>query len=110
MRRRGPSPIVPSLMVGVLGLLIFGPMISSLAEYVLPLFHVGDEDVAFNFWMVLPLLLLLLIHLISSCFPSRGNRYFGTKQGSSSSSYDADGYGLGSLLLLVIFFVLYNVW
>ncbi|KAJ6877453.1 hypothetical protein NC651_030253 [Populus alba x Populus x berolinensis] len=105
----GPSPIVPSLMVGVLGLVLFGPMIMSLADYILPLFQAGDEDVAFNFWTVLPLLLLLLIHTISSCFPSRGSRYFGTKQGSSSSSYD-DGYGLGSLLLLVLFFVLYNVW
>jgi hypothetical protein len=95
-------------MMGVPGLIILGPSILSLADYVLPLFQAGDEDVAFNYWE-LPLLLLLLIHLLSSCFPSRDNRYFGTKQGSSSSSYDADGYGLGSLPFLVLFFVLYNV-
>jgi len=101
-------PIVPSPMMGVPGLIILGPSILSLADYVLPLFQAGDEDVAFNYWE-LPLLLLLLIHFLSSCFPSRDNRYFGTKQGSSSSSYDADGYGLGSLPFLVLFFVLYNV-
>ena len=91
--------------MGVPGLIILCPSILSFADYVLPLFQAGDEDVAFNYWE-LPLLLLLLVHLLSSCFPSRDNWYFGTKQGSSSSSYDADGYGLGSLPFLLLFFVL----
>lgn len=88
----GPSPIVPSLMVGALGLVIFGP------------------SLACNSWMLLPLLLLLLINVISSWFPSSGDQYFGAKQGSSSGSINDDEYGFGSFLLLVLFFILYNVW
>ncbi|OAY44507.1 hypothetical protein MANES_08G156100v8 [Manihot esculenta] len=107
MGNRGPSPVVPSLMVGILGLIVFGPM---LMEYVVPLFEAGeDEGASFSFIMVLPLLLLVILHLISTLCPRLG-MCCSTRQRSSSYGHDSEGYGLGTLLLLVLFFVLYSIW
>lgn len=109
MRNRGPSPLVPSLMVGVLSLIIFGPSLLYLSEYILPLFQGGDEEgglVASFAILILPIILLVLIHLLTICFPVRNNRAGNLQIGSSG--YD-DGFGLGTLLLVVLFFILYNV-
>lgn len=109
MRNRGPSPLVPSLMVGVLSLIIFGPSLLYLSEYIIPLFQGGDEEgglVASFAILILPIILLVLIHLLTICFPVRNNRAGNLQIGSSG--YD-DGFGLGTLLLVVLFFILYNV-
>lgn len=96
-------------MVGILGLVIFGPTVLSLTETVMPLFQVwtDEEDGTATFTMLLvPVLLLVLIHFLSKLFPSR--RYGSYGGGSYSSNYDAEGFGLGSLILVVLFLVLYN--
>ncbi|KAJ8771331.1 hypothetical protein K2173_026508 [Erythroxylum novogranatense] len=76
MWKTGPSPVVPFLMVGVLGLVVFGPTLMSLLEYAQPLIQMDDEGGFYPLMMMLPLLLLLLIHLISSCCPTQGDKCY----------------------------------
>ncbi|KAI8562041.1 hypothetical protein RHMOL_Rhmol03G0004200 [Rhododendron molle] len=122
MRSQGPSPWVPLLMVGVLSLIVFGDMISSIAEFVLPLLLLrgggeeededdegGDEDGGATIKIFLPLILLLLVHFLAVFSPTL-NIFSAFNRRSECSDYDSDGFGLGALLLLVLFFVLYNVW
>lgn len=106
MRSRGPSPLVPSLMVGVLGLVILGPTLLSILEFVLPLFQAEG----FYLVMVIVLLsLLVLVQLLSIFFPAMPLFSSPSLQQTSSSAFD-DGFGLGTILLLVLFLVLYNFW
>ncbi|OWM64332.1 hypothetical protein CDL15_Pgr014122 [Punica granatum] len=110
----GPSPLVPSLVVGTLGLVIFGPTLLSLLEVVPPVLLSSEEDdegrggVGFSLTMALLCVsLLLIIQLFSWLFPSRGTPLSYPQYGSGDD-HD-DGFGLGSLLLLLLFFVLYSV-
>ncbi|KAJ0087168.1 hypothetical protein Patl1_08045 [Pistacia atlantica] len=106
MRNRGPSPLVPSLMVVVLGSVIFGPRLLSMMEFFSPLFEAGDSEGTLVIVLLL-LLMLLLIHFLSTFLPTLR---FPSRPGfhqTSSSGFDTDGFGLGSLLLVVLFFVLY---
>ncbi|WOG95657.1 hypothetical protein DCAR_0414984 [Daucus carota subsp. sativus] len=108
MGNRGPSPVVPFLMVGVLSLIIFGPTLLYLSEFIIPLFLGDEESGLFSFLMLLlPIVLLAIIHLITLCFPTR--RYGAGNVQSLSSGYDSDGFGVGTLLLVVLFFILYNL-
>ncbi|XWS42787.1 hypothetical protein CRYUN_Cryun16bG0044400 [Craigia yunnanensis] len=66
MRSKGPSPLVPSLMVGVLGLVIFGPSLLSILDFVLPLFQAGDSDGG-SFY-VLMVLCFFYYWSLCSCF------------------------------------------
>ncbi|EXB70623.1 hypothetical protein L484_023808 [Morus notabilis] len=101
MRERvGPSPLVPFLTVGTLGLLICWPLLLSLWEIVIPILQLGS-----GLAMVL-LILVLLIHLLSSYFPTLGSSCFG--YGYASASDGGDGFGFGMILLL-LFLVLYNL-
>ncbi|WCJ27678.1 hypothetical protein M5689_009406 [Euphorbia peplus] len=111
MGNRGPSPVVPFLAVGVLGLIIFGPLLMSLVEFVLPLFQASDEEdeAPFSLFMVLPLILLLVVHLMSSVCPKFGSSYSSIQQ-THAPSYDSGESGLGTLLLVLLFFVLYYIW
>ncbi|XWS57938.1 hypothetical protein CRYUN_Cryun09bG0215900 [Craigia yunnanensis] len=109
MRSRGSSPLVPSLMVEVLGLVIFGPTLLSILEFVLPLFQAGDPDSS-SFYVALVLVLLLLlvlVQLLSTFFPTLRMFSSPSLHQTSSSAFD-DGFGLGTLLLVVLFLVLYN--
>ena len=113
MGSRGPSPLVPSLMLGALSLVIFGGTRQYVVEWVLALmFQSGSEEatgVASFMTLLLPISMLLIIHLLTKFFPGR-NVSSPVNQQSSSSAYDAEGFGLGSLLLVVLFYVLYNLW
>lgn len=121
MRSQGPSPWVPLLMVGVLSLVVFRDMVSSIAEFVLSLLLLGggeeeeedeeggDEDGGATIKIVLPIILLLIIHFLAVFSPTL-NIFSAFNQRSERSEYDSDGFGLGALLLLVLFLVLYNVW
>ncbi|XVF42717.1 hypothetical protein PTKIN_Ptkin01aG0386600 [Pterospermum kingtungense] len=113
MRSRGPSPLVPFLMVGVLGLVILGPTLLSILNFVLPLFQAGDSDSgSYDLAMVLVLVsLLVLVQQLSMFFPILPLLSPPSLQQTSGSAfYDDDGFGLGTLLLVVLFFVLYNFW
>ncbi|KAJ7961811.1 hypothetical protein O6P43_017116 [Quillaja saponaria] len=104
---RGPSPILPSLMVMGLGLFICWTTLLSILETLLPLFELATFSM-----ILLLLLLLLLIHLLS-LFPTIRMPCFAMIQpGSSYGGYhDADGFGFGfgTLLLVVLFLLLYNL-
>lgn len=66
MGRRGPSPLIPALMIGVLSMVVFWPYIPIFVSYVImPLFQGEEEEggmgMASSFVMLLlPVSLLLL--------------------------------------------------
>lgn len=104
MGRRGPSPLIPALMIGVLSMVVFWPYILLFISYVMmPLFPGGEEEggVGSSFVMLLlPLSLLLLARVGFS-----RNRNW---KSPSSAGSDGEGFGLGTLILMVLYFVLYN--
>ncbi|KAK8565011.1 hypothetical protein V6N13_020140 [Hibiscus sabdariffa] len=109
MRSEGPSPLVPSLMVGVLGLVIVGPTLLSVMEYVMPLFEAGDPESG-NFYAVMLLvllLLLILVQLLSTFYPTSPIVY--VQQTGGSAGFD-DGFGFGTLLFVLMFLVLFYFW
>ena len=116
MRNRGPSSLVPSIMVGALGLLICGPTLLSLLGSLVLLFQGGGADskgrFTFSFVMVLlTLLLLVLVQWLTVVFPGRPHSMYSSSavQQTSSSGYDGGGFGLGTLLMVVLFLILYNL-
>ncbi|XAR63365.1 hypothetical protein NMG60_11023276 [Bertholletia excelsa] len=109
MRSRGPSPLVPFLMVGVLSLVVFRPLMLSIGETAQSLLQLWEDLQSLITFLVLVLLiiLLLLIHFFSVFFP-RLNIYVSASRRSYSSTHDAEGFALGTLLLLLLFLILYN--
>ncbi|TYH60143.1 hypothetical protein ES332_D08G273000v1 [Gossypium tomentosum] len=106
MSSEGPSPLVPSLMVGALGWVIFGPSFLSILDSVLPWAQAGDPDSG-NFYVLLGfvlLLLLVLVQLLSKFFPTPRLRVGMFLQTRSSSAGSDDGFGLGTLLFVLMFF------
>lgn len=101
--------MVPSVMVGVLGFVIFGPTLLSLLEYVLLPFQTWEEGSGTFMVLLLLLSMLVLVHLLSSSFPTLRFSSSLTFQQSSSSGFDSDGFGFGSLLLILLFLVLYHL-
>ncbi|KAG9452837.1 hypothetical protein H6P81_005741 [Aristolochia fimbriata] len=83
----GPSPVIPALMVVVLGLIIAAPL---LLDAVSMLFTAQESS--FPIMAVVPLLLLLVIHLLSMFLPSIQMFSGGTSQ-RSSSGFDGDATG-----------------
>ncbi|GFZ02693.1 hypothetical protein Acr_15g0013010 [Actinidia rufa] len=117
MGSKGPSPLVPLLMVGVLSLVIFGPLMLSITETLLPLLPPwGESEGGITvIRMLVPIVLLLLIHYLT-VFTPRPNIFSAANWQRESSVYDGDGFGfgfgfgfgLGSLLVVVLFFILYH--
>ncbi|KAL0008327.1 hypothetical protein SO802_009829 [Lithocarpus litseifolius] len=111
MGEKGPSPLVPSLVVAALGWFICGPTLADLLESLVSVLRFGEElegRVAFSVLMLMLLFLLLFVYLLSSYFPTLGMSSSASTQQASGS--DADGFGFGTLLLLVLFFILYNLF
>ena len=103
---RGPSPLLPSLLLLGLGLLLYWSSVMSTLDMVSSLFQfVSEADRSFIACMLVLLVLLVyvLIHLPSS-FP-----YIGKSSYGMISSHDHDGFefGLGTLLLVLLFLLLY---
>lgn len=111
MGERGPSPLVPSLVVAALGLFLCGPTLQTFLESVLCVTRIGVDaefTAALSVLILLLLLLLLLIHLLSLFFPTLGMPSLSVIQQPNSSGYDADGFGLGfgTFLLVLLFIIL----
>uniref|UniRef100_A0A7N0ZZT9 Uncharacterized protein n=1 Tax=Kalanchoe fedtschenkoi TaxID=63787 RepID=A0A7N0ZZT9_KALFE len=107
-KNRGPAPWVPLLTVGGLGLIICGPTLYSIVMFLLPLFcGDGEESGIFSALKLLILaLLLLLIHILAVFFPNLCSSY-SASLGSPGSDYG--GFGVGSVIMVVLFFILYNL-
>lgn len=104
MGRRGPSPLIPALMIGVLSMVVFWPYILIfISNVIMPSFQGGEEEVGVGSSFVMLLLPVSLLLLDRAGF-SR-NRIW---QSPSSPGSDGEGFGLGTLILLVLYFVLYN--
>ncbi|CAL5398338.1 unnamed protein product [Camellia sinensis] len=103
---RGPSPLVPLVMVGVFALLIFGPLLQSVVEAFSSLYQeVMDYEGGVTFLILLCMILLLMVmYLLSLFFPTLDIFYTGNRQ-----SDEDEGFGLGSFLLALLFFALYVV-
>ncbi|KAL3516664.1 hypothetical protein ACH5RR_023566 [Cinchona calisaya] len=113
-RGRGPSPLVPALMVVVLSVIIFWPYIYFIAVTFVPWFQSGADadDAGSSTSLMVQLLLVFLMFLIRFLTASNPKASYGRKWQSSRYSYgynDGEGFGLGALLLLLIFLVLYNL-
>ncbi|CAH1440925.1 unnamed protein product [Lactuca virosa] len=104
MTAGGPSPVVPSLILGILSLVICSSTVENLGETISSL-TIGKEAM-----VLLPIILLLLIHLIPRFLPTRYNSY--SYQSSSNSHFDSEGLGLGYgfLLLVLLFIILCHVF
>ncbi|KAH7863747.1 hypothetical protein Vadar_021488 [Vaccinium darrowii] len=115
MRSQGPSPWIPLLMVGVLSYVIFGDTMRSVAEIVLSLLLPGEDEEddgdgdGTTISIFHTIILLLLIHFLTVFSPTL-SIFSASKPRSESSGYDAEGFGLGSLLLIVLFFILHNIF
>ncbi|GMN48620.1 hypothetical protein TIFTF001_017788 [Ficus carica] len=101
MRGRGPSPLVPFVMVGTLGLLICWPLLLSLSEIVTPLFQIG------SIIGIVLLVLVFIVHVLSSVFPTLGTTRFPATSAPAYTS-DDDGFVFGMALLL-LFWVLVHL-
>ncbi|CAN1271988.1 hypothetical protein LINPERPRIM_LOCUS14372 [Linum perenne] len=68
----GPSPIVPLILVGVLGLIIMGPTILAAMELVLSLLEPTESGLGPLFVFVVPISLLMFMHFLSWFLPFFG--------------------------------------
>lgn len=106
MMSGGPSPLVPFLMVGLFGFLIFGPSLLAVMESILQIFQV--EVFVMLILLLVTLVLFVLLLYVYFSPQSSYSLYLGTQPATGASGLDSDGFGLGSLLLVVLFFVLYG--
>lgn len=104
MSRRGPSPLVPALMIGVLSMVVFWPYILILVSYLIPLFQGGEEEAGVVSSFVMLLLPVSLLLLAGAGFSNNRN----WQRPSSSPGSDGEGFGIGTVILLVLYFVLYS--
>ncbi|PWA49644.1 hypothetical protein CTI12_AA479770 [Artemisia annua] len=81
METRGPSPLVPFLMLNIFAIIIFSPMVENL--------------------MLIPFLLMLLIYFIFALFPFRDSSLGSYQHGDVAATQEGEsGYGFGTFLLL----------
>ncbi|CAL0324387.1 unnamed protein product [Lupinus luteus] len=109
---KGPSPLLPSLLVLGLGFLICWSSLLSILEILLSIFQlISDKFFIIFVLLILVLIVFVFIYLHSSC-PFFGKLSKGLNhQIISNSSHDYDGFefGIGTLLLVLLFIVLYNL-
>lgn len=111
---RGPSPLLPSLLVLGLGLLIYWSSLLVILEVLSSFFQSvleANKSFTASILVLLVLLVFVLTHLPSSFL--FGKLSYGINHQVSISSHDYDGFkfGFGTLLLVLLFVVLYNlIW
>lgn len=92
-REAGPSPLVPSVIMIILGMVIIGPNISLVIALLL-----------------LILLLVQLFSTFSSTSPARPPPFSpAVNDQSSSSGHDAEGFSLGAFLVIVLYLFLCKI-
>ncbi|KAL2576347.1 hypothetical protein AAZX31_16G074300 [Glycine max] len=113
---RGPSPLMPSLFLLCLGFLIYWPSLFSILDTLLSSFQWVSEVDEKSFTALILVLLVLLVyaflHLPSSS--PFGKSSYGINRHASISRNDYVGFefefGLGTLLLVLVFVLLYNLF
>ncbi|CAL9127315.1 unnamed protein product [Musa acuminata var. zebrina] len=110
-RGGGPSPLIPLLTIVVLCFFINGLGVFEAFSGAGERGGGEDEEVGGGsnklLLMLIPLVLvLLMIHYCSESLPSFSWSFGGGQEGNSSC--DDEGYGLGTILFLVLFLVLYH--
>ncbi|RYR40208.1 hypothetical protein Ahy_A09g045917 [Arachis hypogaea] len=108
---KGPSPLVPSLLVLSLGLIIYWSSVMSILDMLLSLYQFASE-VEKSFMACILVLLVLLFYVLMhfpSLFPFIDYYYGINRQASMSSSNDDDGFefGFGTFLLVLLFILMY---
>jgi len=110
----GPSPLMPSLILLVLGILIYGSSMLSLFDMSLSFYQMASEAEEKSFTTLVLVLLVLLVFVLiyfPYSFSLFSKSSYGTKRyvNVSSHDYDESGFGLGTLLLVLLFILLYNL-
>lgn len=108
----GPSPLLPSIFLLVLGVLIYGSSLLSLFDMSISFYQMASEAEEKSFTTLILVLLVLLVFVFlyfPYSFPFFSNSSYGTKRyvNNSSHGYDESGFGLGTLLLVLLFILLY---
>ncbi|KAL2319341.1 hypothetical protein Fmac_028310 [Flemingia macrophylla] len=110
---RGPSPLMPSLFLLCLGFLIYWPSLFSILDTSLSSFQwvseVDDKSIVTLVLVLLVLLVYAFIYLPSS-FPYGKSSYGINRHSNSSHDYVGFEFGLGTLLLFLLFLLLYNLF
>lgn len=111
---RGPSPLLPSLFLLGLGMLIYWSNLMSILVTSLSLFQLASEAEKKTFAILILVFLVLLVFAllyIPSSFPFFGKSSYGANRNVSISNHDYDGFefGLGTLLLVLLFILLYHL-
>ncbi|GJR70460.1 hypothetical protein Tco_0016525 [Tanacetum coccineum] len=92
METRGPSPLVPFLMLNIFAIIIFSPMVENL--------------------MLIPFLLMLVIYFIFALFPFRdSSQQVSYQHAGDVATHDQgeSGFGFGAFLLVIICLILCQV-
>lgn len=110
---RGPSPLMPSLFLLCLGFLLYFPSLFSILDTLLSSFQWVSEIDEKSLTTLILVLLVLLVYAfmyLPSSFPF-GKSSYGTNRHVNISSHDYVGFefGLGTLLLFLLFILLYNL-
>ncbi|KAK7287291.1 hypothetical protein RIF29_00505 [Crotalaria pallida] len=109
---RGPSPLLPSLLVLGLGFVIYWSSLMSIVDMLFSIFQLILEASKSFITLVLLLVLFLIgfMHLPSS-FPFFGKLSKSINYQVTTTSHDYDGFdfGFGTLLLVLLFIVLINL-
>lgn len=109
---RGPSPLVPSLFLLVLGMLIYWTSLLSIFDMLLSFSQMVAEAEEKSFTALILVLLVLLV-FVFIYFPSSFLFGKSSSYGTNRHVHDHDefGSGLGTLLLVLLFILLYNlIW
>ncbi|KAJ0590126.1 hypothetical protein HanRHA438_Chr04g0189961 [Helianthus annuus] len=92
METKGPSPLVPFIMLNVFAIIIFSDMVENL--------------------MVIPFLLMLVIYFIYVFFPFHqdsspwSSNHYG---GAAATQEGESGFGFGAFLLVIICLILCQI-
>lgn len=112
VKMEGPSPLVPSIFLVVLGMLIYGSNLLSIFDVPLSFFQMVSEaeekSLTTLILVILVVLVFMLIYLPSS-FPFFGGNKSPFVNSNPSHGYDELEFGFGTLLLVLLFILLYNI-
>ncbi|KAK7386233.1 hypothetical protein VNO78_26299 [Psophocarpus tetragonolobus] len=110
----GPSPLMPSLFLVCLGFLLYWPSLFSILDTLSSSFQWVSEVEEKSLITLILVLLVLLVYVLFylPLFPFGKSSSYGINHRVGVSNHDYAGFefGLGTLLLFLLFIVLYNLF